>query len=268
MTEQKNEKLDRVLREVLETEAAQVRVTSGLKYRIDQSLFKSKKEEYLMKTGMKKRIILATAACLAMGSITAVAAGKLIVASYSSHCNANERAIQQISDVAAVSEEVGFPLKAVESFQNGYALAEGHITDTNANDTDGRVVDTFKEVFINYEKDGNQVTLVERQAKEYAKTDPSKPNQTKIECGDIVLTYGVDQYKFVPPDYEPTEEEKELMEAKELYISYGTDEVIESEYHFMTWEQDGIAYELMCSGEGALGAEELTEMAKELIELD
>ncbi len=265
MKNRKEDQFDRILKRTLDSQADHVRVSPGLKYQIRQSINESEKEKTVMKIGKKQKWAVAVAAVLILGSITVAAAGK--VTGYRSHSRSDVQQIHSYADVAEVEEMVRYPLKAVETFANGYALKEGHIANSEAVDSEGNTVDAFQQVYMDYEKDGTVVTLVEEQVKDYKKTDPTLPNSTLIECGDITLTYNADPYKFVPPDYEPTDEEKEAMAAKELYISYGADEITETEYHFLSWEQDNIRYLFMCYGKEAPGAEELTEMARELIEM-
>lgn len=266
MKNRKKDQFDRILKSTLDSQADHVRMSSGLEYRIRQSIYENGKEKYVMKMGKKKKIAIALAAVCILGSITAAAAGK--VSGYHSHSWANKDEIKSFADVEKAEDAVGYQLKAVETFASGYTLKKGHIVDTEAVDSEDNVVDTYKEVMLDYEKDGTVVTLVEQPMADYKKEDPDHPNQKQIACGDITLTYREDPYKFVPPDYEPTEEEKAAMEAKELYISYGTDKVQEAEYHFLTWNQGDILYTFMCYDEGGPGAEEMTEMAKELIELE
>ncbi len=266
MKNQKEDRFDRMLKSVLDSQADHVRMSPGLEYRIRQTVYEIGKEKTKMKNGRKRKFAVALAAVCLLGSITAVAAGTVV--GYHSHSRSDEQQIHSLADVKTVAETVGYPLKAVETFASGYTLKGGHITDTEAVDSENNVVDAYKEVMFDYEKDGIQVILVEQPMADYKKEDPDHPNQTQIECGDITLTYREDPYKFVPPDYEPTDEEKAAMEAKELYISYGTDKVEETTYHFLTWNQGDVMYTFMCYDEDAPGAEELTGMAKELIEIE
>lgn len=266
MKNQSEDRFDQIIKSTLDSKADHVRMSPDLEYKIRRNIYESKKEEKVMKIGMMKKAAVTLAAVCVLGSITAVAAGKVV--GYTGSSRADLRQIQSIEDVAEVEKTVGYNIKAVESFANGYALKDGHIVDSQALDEDGNAVDTYKEVFIDYEKDGIKVTLVEQPDAGYKIDSPGHPNRTKIECGDIILTYGVDQYKFVPEGYVPTEDEKAAMEAMELFISYGSSDIIEKEYYSLDWVQDGVKYTFMSNGEGALEAEVLTEMAKELIELE
>ena len=65
---------------------------------------------------------------------------------------------------------------------------------------------------------------------------------------------------FVPPDYEPSDEEKEKEAAGELYISYGSSQVEHSSVQSMIWEEEERVY-ILTTMDNPITAEELAHMA-------
>ena len=90
--------------------------------------------------------------------------------------------------------------------------------------------------------------------------------------GDIIGSFnGCDLYyinytnKLVPPGYEMTEEDKKAQETGEIVFSVGSNEVNISEVQGLSWEDDGIHYNLT-QIDGDLDKDGLVEMAEEIIE--
>ena len=68
----------------------------------------------------------------------------------------------------------------------------------------------------------------------------------------------------MPPDYQPTDEEKQQERAGELAISEGSDEVENRQFQSVSWTQDGVEYSLYGFDTG-LDSEEMLSMAAELV---
>ena len=87
---------------------------------------------------------------------------------------------------------------------------------------------------------------------------------TAIECIDK-LTYRDAHYRFVPDDYEKSDEEKQQEKSGELVISYyGSDEVEDKMFQSVFWEQDGVTY-LISGYDTGLDAQTMFDMAAELV---
>ena len=87
----------------------------------------------------------------------------------------------------------------------------------------------------------------------------------KINLDGLDAYYKVDHYRFVPASYQISEEEKALVDKKELYVSYGSDKVEDMNVKFFKWEEDGITYEFMVMDETNMGADDFMQMAREVI---
>ena len=92
------------------------------------------------------------------------------------------------------------------------------------------------------------------------------PDQTAVHEG-ITLKYSQDHYRMVPPDYEPSAEEKAQEAAGELVISYGTDRVIDQTAQTLTWEDNGQFYTLL-GFDVEMTPEEFYQMAGEIIDAE
>ena len=64
------------------------------------------------------------------------------------------------------------------------------------------------------------------------------------EMDGVTVSYQANRYIFLPPDAQPTAEEAELEAKGELYISYGTDTREEQTFQRVTWQQDGVVYQV------------------------
>lgn len=89
--------------------------------------------------------------------------------------------------------------------------------------------------------------------------------------GEVIANIdGIDIYsdsytnKFVPGDYELTEEDKAAQESGELVFSFGADDIKICEVKNVLWSVSDIHYTLT-QIDGELSPEDLAEMAKEAI---
>lgn len=167
------------------------------------------------------------------------------------------------AELDKAEEKLGFSADVLENFSNGYSFEEMQVGDTHAVDENWETVYTFPELAVNYVEDGvSDISL-------YVDMRPEKGEQAKEpdmtdQCGDIALRYDVYTYKFVPVGYELTEEDLANLERDDYEISEGSDEVEYSQITHVTWEKDGVYYDLLGS-DTALSGEEMFAMAKELI---
>lgn len=256
-------KLDVLIQQTLHDRAESVSMTESEKSRIYQAIADCSKEDCRMKINGKQKLVAAVAAMCLLGSMVAFGAGKIV--GYSSGHNSNEPEFAAYADMKQVEAKVGFPVKAPERFENGYQFQKGFVINTNAHDEGGQVVDTFPEVSIHYENGEKTATLtVQKVRSEWEKSMTGNP--VDIAYGDVIMTYREDHYKFVPPDYQLTEEDQKAEESGDLYISYGSSEVEYKDFHFLTWQEEAVSYSLMTYGDDALGQDEMVQMAHQVID--
>ena len=203
----------------------------------------------------KKLAIGVAAACLLISG--GVFAGKT-----AGYISGYEKAYTY-AELDKAEEKLGFSPDVAEAFSNGYRFEKMWVGNTRAVDENQETVYTFPELSVSYVKDGvNDISL-------YVDMRPEKGEQDKEpdltdQCGDIALRYDVYSYKFVPVGYELTEEDKANLERDDYEISEGSDEVEYAQMTHVTWEKDGMYYDLLGS-DTALTGEEMFAMAKELI---
>ncbi len=208
-------------------------------------------------THKTKIALVAICATLILG-ITAFAASSIATTWYSSTSLTDE--FYELPEGEKLYDEIGYEVVLIDTFENGYAFNRGHVVNNRLADDTNNTVEKFKSTSFYYEKDGDRVIY----------------SQDKFEAdmpfdGDMVYSEnGVDIYynafvnKFVPGDYELTEEDKRAEENGELVFSYGASEVEIITVQSANFEKDGVRHSLM-QMDGKLSSEELVAMAKEII---
>lgn len=240
----------------LEMQCSGISASGTLKQKIEQEVFMRKTAHNIRHFSVKKFAIGVAAACLLLSG--GVFAGK--TAGYISAGSMGEFTYEELDKA---EEKLGFSPDVVENFSNGYRFAEMLVEKTGAMDEDQNVIYSFPELYVEYERsDGESVSL-------YVDQRPEKGERTKTpdltdQCGDIALRYDVYTYKFVPVGYELTEEDKANLERDDYEISEGADSVQLSQMTCVTWEKDGVYYDLL-GMDTSLSGEDMIGMAKEII---
>ena len=171
----------------------------------------------------------------------------------------------QFSDMDKAMEKAGFQMDVKETFHNGFTFDKVYVEDTRGLDENDREVLKYKEVQVNYRNaDGIRLCLFAHPDMEEL-TDSESPVAQTAQIGGVTVSYHLDHYKFVPPDYQLSEAEKQWQEIPGNYISYGSDAVEETDVGFACWEKDGIRYSLMDSG-AKVTPQVLFAMAAELMQ--
>ena len=210
---------------------------------------------------IRKTVVVAAAVCM-VGAMTAVAAGQVKTAiSSSSH----KEDFTQYSQLAAQEERLGLDTKAPEKFSNGYHFSYGTPVYSKGEDEQGNVVKEQQDLSLTYSKENMaDLSLNIEHGNLFDESDA--PDQTGMHEG-ITLKYSQDHYRMVPPDYEPSAEEKAREAAGELVISYGTDQVTDQTAHMLTWEDNGQFYTLF-GFDVEMTPEEFYQMAGEIIDAE
>ena len=206
----------------------------------------------------KKIALIAVAATLVMG-ITVFAASGIILQWFSSSSSIPD--YETLPTAEQIVSDIGYEAVAIDEFSNGYKFDNGSIIDNALADETGNVAEKFKSVMFRYEKDGDAVIFSQ-----------DKFNSAVETSGEVITSVdGVDVYYFnytnnlVPPDYKLTDEDKKAEANGELVFSYGSSKVEINEVQSVSWEKDGMYYQLM-QIDGKLSADALADMAAEVIE--
>lgn len=215
-------------------------------------------EAKIMKFNKKKAVIIALVACMLCGT-TVFAAGK--IASYRSWSSK----LTEVSDINKsrdIAQKLGASLEIPESFTNGYAFDCSYCGGIEALDEDGNAVANGKSFMATYTKDnGSDI---------YLNVDPSFEELNVEEGYTLKNINGVDvyfyshTYKFVPTDYELTDEDKENMEKPGYEISYGSDEIQVQQCSGFIFDYESKNYDML-SFDSELTDDEWYAMAEEML---
>ena len=141
----------------------------------------------------------------------------------------------------------------------------GSDVDTTATNDMGES-EKVAEVDAAYTKDGVTLHLSAHKSYTVFSTDEMENPVPAVttEVDGTTLTYRDAHYRFVPPDYQPTDEEEQMEKNGELVISYGSDEVTDEQFQSVCWEKDSVTY-LLSGYDTGLDAQTMFNMAAEII---
>ena len=231
----------------LQRDTARLQPSEDMLLNIRREAERRKKEKNDMTFKMKKLVAIAAAFCLVC--MTCYAAVE--IGNYESHSTVDIATYDQLSEA---EKEAGFEFKRVEAFSNGFRFSVGGVSESTMDDKDGKRIAEAKGVNVAYMNDeGKYASLFVMPKRFYEEDGEGCP-----------AGYSSDIYKFVPVDYQLTDEDKRMMEEGDFFVSYGSDEVEIVEVENYYWEDGGLVYSLMASGCG-LGEEELAAMAREIM---
>lgn len=221
-----------------------------------------KGREDKMKTKKTSRYVVIMAIVLCCISATAFAVGKM--AGYIGH-STNKGTVLPTQE--QMKQYLGEVPKIVSEFENGYKFVNYAEGENAMVDDQGEKLETVKDYMFDFENAANPgrnvSLLVSQRFTKVSEEDKKGIEEIEIEGRNVTL-YEMD-YKFVPPNYELTAEDKEKYEAGVLEISYGSDKVEEEHTTIVSWEEGGLSYSLLYSGQYELKAGDLIEMAREVI---
>lgn len=223
----------------------------------------SEKERITMKNRKKFSRILVAAAVICLLSITAFAAEQARIHSFTSK---NQEYQESYSTLAQAMEDAGFRLTLPEEFESGFRFRQVRTGEFQGDDDDGNYALTYKDVRVVYENSQGQKLhfYAVPNLGDAAEEDTRRPVASKTVCG-ITLNYFVDHYKFVPEDYELSQEEKEWMQQPGNYLSYGSDKVEEKAFASLSWATDEGNFSFM-DMTASIDPDVLFAMAEEIIQ--
>lgn len=236
------------IRQVLQQEAADVQPSGDMILNIRREADRRKKEKNDMTFKMKRMVALLAALCL----ITVTCYAAVEISTYESHSG---QEYTKYADLALVEADVGFAFNRVEEFSNGFRFERGGTNISSAMDENGNVIgEEVKGANVLYSSaDHKQVMLFVKPQVFY------EADRQMMETG-----YNSDTYKFVPDDYQLTDEDKRMMDAGDFFVSYGSDEVEVVQEESYRWEDGNLVYSLMAF-DCRLGEEILAAMAREIM---
>jgi hypothetical protein len=227
-----------------------------------------KEKGKMKKFTFKKGLIIAAAAVLVIGSAAIATQGTTRVVTGSSWAVPTYK---EIPSAEKLEKDIGITPKILSEFSNGYTFDSATKVDNAIEDlVDGskRVVvvengkeQKFKSLSINYKNEDDKITL----DAEPADFDIEKKASEAENYNGISIGYTAFTNKFVPGNYQQTEQDiKDEAEGKYVF-SYGTDDIEIHEVQGVTWIQDGIKYHINAM-DSPLNEQELIDIAKEIID--
>ncbi len=246
-----DEKLNRMLQQALSSEVPTEYLNRNLKHKMEEKVMKKK-------FSVKKALVMAAVCCLLVGTVCVASTG---VTSYIVSSSGVD-VYMDFTELEQAEKKAGFQVKARENFSNGYIFDSIDVGEAQDMDENGNVLAKYKEISFTYKKGDAEIFINALREKNAQESATRKPDAKK-EIESIDVKYFVDAYKFVPVDYEMTEEDKANVERENYFISSGVDEIMETKVSYVVWVQEGIRYSIMAHQE--LPKELLFEMAEELI---
>ena len=175
-----------------------------------------------------------------------------------------EAEYSELTALGRVEKTVGYPVKAVERFENGYAFKRMRVDGEAVFDEDNSVLREYYGVHLYYEKPGApELSVSVSPVLELpGGAQPPEPSETRT-VGGTPVRCSFDHYKIVPEDYEKTGADLAAEKAGHFYISFGSDAVKEYDYSFASFTLGGAEYTIMA--DEPLDAETLYAMAGEIL---
>lgn len=220
----------------------------------------SEREEIKMsKSVFTKKVVVAAAIVAAFG-VTAVAAMKANI--IESHTDLRS-AVSDIEEIQQMSDDEKLDVKYPDEFTNGYKFDKGYESNNTAVDDEGNVIREYKSFSLDYVKDGKTISLFAEPNADITEL-PEGYNTVDVNGIEVYTIEAV--FKFVPPDYEMTEQDKEDEASGKYVFSYGTDDVEIQTMRQVMWKDGNVMFSLLDS-EGTTDMDELVSMAEDVISL-
>ena len=162
--------------------------TENIRQRVYAKLDFADTERKQMTMRSKKKILpLLIAATLTIGATAVAATGKISMWTGSSASRADYTSLPTAEQV---TKDIGYRPVLIDTFENGYCFKEGNIRKNSFKDGNANVIENFKSVSFDYQKNGDIVSF--KQQKFNSKLTPS---------GDIIATVNETNLYYVPGSY-------------------------------------------------------------------
>ena len=251
-----NIKMDREIKEMLHQCADGLHAPDTMRTRIKFALNSAPEKPRRL---WRKRIaaVAAVAAIAVTGAFAAGGLGGIFSHGWSGQRLSLEQTQAHLSDAGAA---LTLPDKIGD-----YTFSYGSDVDTTAQNDMG-ATEKIAEVDATYTKDGVELNLsAHKSYTVFSEDEMENPiPAVTAEVNGVTLTYRDAHYRFVPPDYEESDEEKQQERDGSLVISYGSDEVEDKNFRSVLWERDGVTY-LLSGFDTGLDAQAMFDLAAELI---
>lgn len=242
----------------------QIEPSAGLFDKIKKDIYKKECGETMeskassSKKGRRLAVLVASFVLLCSLTVLGVTMGK----SWIGHTNLKYKTFPSQEKIF---KDVGFVPKYTESLPGGFEYVSGGIGESKLSDDAGNILTQTKDLNLGYKRENDKSTLDLSITQVEERFLDNKESQLVGDLNGINLYYYQQDYKFVPPNYELTEEDKKKMEEGKLEISYGASEINLCNVQGLSWYEDGLEYMIMGSDFG-FTVEEMIDMATVIIQ--
>ncbi len=252
--------LEEKLKTMFENRASEFPEDPEQEARIRRNVYRQiEREGHFMRKGFIKKAVVTLAAICVFGNITAFAVSK--IAGVTSHANRND-AVYTYEQALDLQKKHGPAIQFPEEFSNGYKFSSAVPEYYETSDEKDNKIGSGSTLSVIYAKEGSEdVTF----SAEVGLDESGTPTEEKTLDNGITLRGYKVLNKFVPVDYELTEEDKKAQEAGNFNLAYGTDKVEIQTSYMVEWDMGDQGYSLFKFGED-LGIDEMFAMAEEIID--
>lgn len=239
--------------------------SEGLFEKIKNDIYEKECEETMKikTTSFKKgkRLTTLVASFMLICSVSAIGVTMVKGNTWVGHSNHKYKSFPSQEKIL---KDVGFSPKYTKSLPGGFEYVNGGVGESKLLDNAEDILTKTKDINLSYERKSDKSTIglsIKQIGEEFL---DDKESQLVGDFNGINLYYYQQKYKFVPEDYELTEEDKIAIESGELEVSYGTSEISISDVQGLSWYEDGLEYMIMGSDHG-FTVEEMLDMATVII---
>lgn len=252
---------DEKIKDALRSECDGITAPRELMDRIDEKILESEKETGDMKhLSVKKLVIGVAVGCLLVSGVVFASGHAVSLVTHTflpGMC-------RDYGKLPEMEQKLGYAVDSVEEFSNGYRFQTMSVDEWEGKDESGNRVYTFQSLGINYVKSGEESVSLYIEKPVETRVRDRMADATRV-CEGITVYYDSITNKQVPPDYVLTQEDKEGEARGDFYISVGTPEVEVHQNMTVSWDKDGIHYQLL-GFDLNLSPDEMLDMAEEIIE--
>lgn len=215
------------------------------------------KEVFSMLNYKKRMAAVVIAAAVVCGSAFAFGSTAISSMLASSSSTPDYTALPTVEQC---EHDAGYAPVLVERFDNGYVFDNGNLVKGSLQNEDNETVEAYKGFTFRYNNGSENITLSQDK---YTAETPESGICTAQKDG--ISYYETDQtYKFVPADYQMTEQDKQDEASGTVVFSFGSNDDIETQrIHSITWTVDDMHYCLQ-QADGSLTSAQMLEMAQQI----
>ncbi len=240
-------------------------IAACFRYDPESAMTSSERIEH-MKTKRLISFALVAAMILSLGIAAYAISG--LVHSVGTHPMSGTGEYCDLGVLPEIETQVGFPIRLVERFSDGYVFTKLSVDGEAAFDEDMNALREYRIVNAVYTaSDGTVRYITLSPVLDLPGVhEPPEPTERRT-VGGMELRLSLDRYKLVPEDYEKTEADLAAEAAGHFYISYGAapSQVGEELFASVGFTLDGAEYTILDMNGSAASLDGLARMAAELL---